>query len=190
MMSIFENEYVKMDICHAQTIGGLIVSQKPTNILELGVGGGRSTDHILASIAFNENTPKYTLVDNWCDFGGNIPNEIIIKYSNIINIITANEKDFIFSTKEKYDFIVSDADHHHTNEWFEYVYDNLLSSDGILIYHDINIHNIDDAFPNLLEILNLCKTKNIHHKLFNRSTKENERCHRGLLVIFKHKEIL
>ena len=70
------------------------------------------------------------------------------------------------------------------------VYDNLLSSDGILIYHDINIDNIDDPFPNLLEILNLCKTKNIHHKLFNRSTKENERCHRGLLVIFKHKEIL
>ena len=55
---------------------------------------------------------------------------------------------------------------------------------------DINIDNIDDPFPNLLEILNLCKTKNIHHKLFNRSTKENERCHRGLLVIFKHKEIL
>jgi hypothetical protein len=77
----------------------------------------------------------------------------ILSCSNKINIITSDEKDFIFSTQEKYDFIMSDADHHHTNEWFQYVYDNLLLSVGILIYHDVNLFpEIDGSFPNLLEI--------------------------------------
>lgn len=181
------NENVKIDLVHAHLVSGLVASQKPTSILELGIGGGRATDQILASIDFNQNNPKYTLVDNWCDFGFQMPYEVKDRYSDKINIITSDEKDFIFSTKEKYDFIMSDADHHHTNEWFKYVYDNLLMDEGILIYHDVNLFpEIDGSFPNLLDILEDCKKENIHHKLFNKSTIPGERCHRGLLVIFKH----
>ena len=181
------NENVKIDLVHAHLVSGLVASQKPTSILELGIGGGRATDQILASIDFNQNNPKYTLVDNWCDFGFKMPYEVKDRYSDKINIITSDEKDFVFSTKEKYDFIMSDADHHHTNEWFKYVYDNLLMDEGILLYHDVNLFpEIDGSFPNLLDILEECKKENIHHKLFNKSTIPGERCHRGLLVIFKH----
>jgi predicted O-methyltransferase YrrM len=181
------NESVKVDLVHAKLVGGLVASLKPSNILELGIGGGRVTDEILTAIDFNQNNPRYTLVDNWYDFGFSMPLEVSEKYSDKINIVTSDEKDFVFSTKEKYDFIMSDADHHHTNEWFEYVYDNLLSEEGILIYHDVNVFpEIEGSFPNLVEILDKCKKQNIHHKLFNKSTLPNERCHRGLLVIFKH----
>jgi hypothetical protein len=31
----------------------------------------------------------------------------------------------------KVDFILSDEDHHHTQEWFEHVYDNLLNAGGM-----------------------------------------------------------
>lgn len=181
------NENVKIDLVHAHLVGGLVASLKPTSILELGVGGGRATDQILTAAEFNQNDFKYTLVDNWCDFGFVMPHEVGERYSNKINIITSNEKDFVFSTQEKYDFIMSDADHHHTNEWFQYVYDNLLLSEGILIYHDVNLFpEIDGSFPNLLEILYECQKQNINYKLFNKSTFDGERCHRGLLVIFKH----
>lgn len=181
------NENVKIDLVHAHLVGGLVASLKPRSILELGVGGGRATDQILAAVEFNQNNPKYTLVDNWCDFGFNMPHEVQERYSEKINIVTSNEKDFVFATQEKYDFIMSDADHHHTNEWFDYVYANLLLPDGVLIYHDVNLYpEIDGSFPNLLEILETCKAQNIHHKLFNKSTIPTERCHRGLLVIFKH----
>ncbi len=116
-----------------------------------------------------------------------MPIEVKERYGEKINIVTSDEKDFVFSTKDKYDFILSDADHHHTNEWFRYVYDNLLLPNGILIYHDVNLFpEIDGSFPNLLEILEECKNSNLHHVLFNKSTLPNERCHRGLLVIFKH----
>jgi predicted O-methyltransferase YrrM len=182
-----QNEIVKVDLVHAQLIGGLISSLKPNSILELGIGGGRVTDEILNSIEINQNNPKYTLVDNWYDFGFAMPNEVKEKYSDRINIVTSDEKQFIFSTQDKYDFVMSDADHHHTNEWFEYVYDELLLPEGILIYHDVNIFpEIEGSFVNLVEILDKCKDKNIQHKLFNKCTLPNERCYRGLLVIFKH----
>jgi predicted O-methyltransferase YrrM len=161
------NENVKIDLVHAHLVSGLVASQKPTSILELGIGGGRATDQILASIDFNQNNPKYTLVDNWCDFGFKMPYEVKDRYSDKINIITSDEKDFVFSTKEKYDFIMSDADHHHTNEWFKYVYDNLLMDEGILLYHDVNLFpEIDGSFPNLLDILEECKKENIHHIMY------------------------
>jgi len=181
------NESVKIDIAHANLLAGLVAALKPSSILELGVGGGRATDAILAAIKYNQNNPTYTLVDNWSDFNYTIPDVVREKYSDVINIVTSNEKDFVFSTKNTYDFIMSDADHHHTNEWFEYVYENLLNNDGILVYHDINIFpEIDGSFPNMLEILNSCRHKDIHYKLFNKSTIDTERCHRGILVIFKH----
>jgi predicted O-methyltransferase YrrM len=181
------NENVKIDVCHAHLVAGLVASHKPDKVLELGVGGGRATDNILEAIAYNGNNPSYTLVDNWIDFGRAMPIEVKERYGEKINIVTSDEKDFVFSTKDKYDFILSDADHHHTNEWFRYVYDNLLLPNGILIYHDVNLFpEIDGSFPNLLEILEECKNSNLHHVLFNKSTLPNERCHRGLLVIFKH----
>tara|TARA_B100000315_G_scaffold251024_1_gene284977 strand:- start:1030 stop:1650 length:621 start_codon:yes stop_codon:yes gene_type:complete len=180
-------ENMKVDVCHAHLIKSLITSNKPTNILEIGIGGGRSTDKILEGIEFNQNNPSFTLVDNWVDFGFVMPNQVKRRYAHLINIITSDEKDFILSTKDKYDFIMSDGDHEHTNEWFQYVYDKLLLADGILVYHDINLWpGTEGYFPNLREIYSKCKQQNIHHKLFNRSIREDERCRRGLLVIFKH----
>jgi len=96
-----QNESVKIDLVHAKLIGGLVASLKPQNILELGIGGGRATDQILNSINFNQNHPNYTLVDNWYDFGFRIPKEVEEKYSDIISIVTSDEKQFIFSTEEK-----------------------------------------------------------------------------------------
>jgi len=181
------NESVKMDINHAELIKGLVMASKPTNILEMGVGGARSMDSVIDAIEYNQNNPIYTVVDNWCDFAGSIPQEFLEIYGPYItNLISSVEREFVFSTKDTYDFIISDADHHHTNEWFEYVYNNLLQNGGILIYHDINLFpEKRDSFPNLAEIYHKCNELNINYKLFNKSTLPNERCHRGLMVIFK-----
>lgn len=181
----FKNNYnVKVDKAHALTISGIVYSQKPTKVLELGLGGGESTDSILEALQFNKTPFSYTLVDNWVDYNYQMPDGVIENYGKSINIVTSDEKQFIFSTKDTYDFIFSDADHYHTNEWFDYVYDNLLEKEGILIYHDINL--IENCLPNLLEIYYKCIQKGYHHKLFNKNSLPHERCHRGLLVIFKH----
>jgi len=179
-----KDESVKIDVCHADLIFGLVTCFKPEKILELGIGGGRSTDSILRGLKYNLSNFDYTLVDNWLDFNGVMPIEISDKYKKLINIITSNEKDFIFSTNQKFDFIMSDADHNHTNEWFEYVYENILKENGILIYHDVNL--FDNQWANLRQILEKCKQNKINHFLFNKNSRFDERCHRGLLVIFKN----
>ena len=69
--------HIKIDIAHANLITTLITCNKPANILELGLGGGRASDAILNGIEYNKNTPKYTLVDNWLDYNY-IPNENFI----------------------------------------------------------------------------------------------------------------
>jgi hypothetical protein len=61
-----------------------------------------------------------------------------------------------------------------------------LHNNGVLIYHDINVYpEIEQSFPNLLNILDKTKERNLKYKLFNKSSLSFERCHRGLLVIFK-----
>jgi predicted O-methyltransferase YrrM len=178
------NEGVKIDVCHAALVMALVSCRKPKTILELGVGGGRSTEAILSGLAYNTQPYEYTLVDNWLDFGGTMPPEVEKKYGKALKIVTADEKDFVFSNPGQYDFIMSDADHNHTNEWFDHVYENLLNTNGILIYHDINL--VEDAWPNLRQILLTCIEKKYTHYLFNKSSRPEERCHRGLLVIFKN----
>lgn len=185
MIPFGQDQGVKIDIAHAELLRGLIVSHKPKTVLELGVGGGQGTDAMLAGLDYNLQPFDYTLVDNWNDFGFQQPKEVAERYGDRITIVTSDEREYVFGCNKTFDFIMSDADHHRTDQWFEYVYDNLLNNNGILVYHDINLVDAD-AFHNLVNIYNVCKQKNLPHMLFNRNSRMDERCQRGLLVIFKH----
>lgn len=178
------DDNIKIDIAHAEIIKSLVMASKPSEIIEFGIGGGRSTDAILSGLDYNQQKFNYTLVDNWLDFGHKMPEEVFEKYGQKINLVTSPEKEFVYSCQNSFDFIMSDADHHQTNLWFEYVYEKLLKPKGILIYHDVDI--INNTYPNLTTILDKVKQKNISHFLFNKNSLESEKCHRGLLTIFKN----
>ena len=186
MIAFGEDEGVKIDQAHADLLRGLIVSHKPKTILEIGLGGGQATDAILSGLEYNNQPYHYDIVDCWLDWGGVMPSGVTEKYESRCNIITAFEKDYVFGTDKTYDFIMSDGDHHNAEKWFEHVFDKLLNPGGILIYHDINVFNEPDSFPNLVEIYEKCKKYNLSHHLFNANSLEDERCQRGLLIIFKH----
>ena len=177
------DEIAKIDQAHADLLRGLIVSSKPKKILELGLGGGKSADSMLEGLAYNQQPFDYTLVDNWQDRGGIIPQIVRDRYEAHMKFVTSGEREFVFSCTEKYDFIMSDADHFNADQWFEYVYENLLEDNGILIYHDVNI--IEQEFVNLINIYDKCQEYGIRHVLFNKNSLPTERCQRGLLVIFK-----
>jgi predicted O-methyltransferase YrrM len=174
---------MQIDIAHAELLNGLVVAGKPTSVLEMGFGAGHATEAILNGLEYNKTPYTYTLVDNWMDFNGQIPSDVTEKYADrLTNVITANERDFVFQCKDKFDLIMSDADHHNTEQWFEYVYENLLNDDGILCYHDVTLTSM---FPNLLRIVNVCEELNLKHKVFNKDSLPSEMCFRGFLVIFK-----
>ncbi len=172
---------VSIDQAHAALLFGLVCSFKPKRILEFGIGAGTSADAILRGIELNRNSPHYMLVDNWQDDGSW---EIGKSHMPNITIVSANEKDFVKHSagETNFDFIFSDADHHHTHEWFTEVYDQLLDSPGILIYHDAT----NPDFPNFAAIGEQIAARNLPHVIFNQNSRPGERCDRGLLVIFKN----
>ena len=173
---------IQIDTVHAKLLHGLVLADKPKSVLELGYGIGFATDEIYAALEHNQQPYTYTLVDNWLDYSD--PEQVRAKYNNKVDIVTANEKDFVFSCTEQYDFIMSDADHHATDQWFEYVYDKLLANDGILCYHDVMLTSM---FPNLYTIVERCEQYNLRYKVFDKSSLPGEMCFRGLIVIFKEK---
>jgi predicted O-methyltransferase YrrM len=190
MAIVKSSEDVMVDECHASLIAALVKAHKPVKLLELGVGSGFTSKQILDSLDWNGlDTARYTLVDNWADWNFSIPEGIEhIARHPMCTIYQLSEMQFVFSTPEKYDFIFSDADHWNADKWFDYVYERLLEPGGILIYHDVCTCDPPDGglvFPNLKNIYDRCVQLGIYHKVFNKSSKPDERCWRGLLVIFK-----
>jgi len=194
---------VQVDFCHGDLIESLVKCHKPKSVLELGFGSGFTTRKILAALDYNENgklnrhygdPATYTLVDNWLDWrekGQEPPNLSEFKKTRA-QIVSAAEHEFVFSAKQKWDFIFSDADHFNTDKWFEYVYDNLVNDGGILIYHDVCETAPESGefwFPNLANIIHKTRQRNLSHHLFKRESLASERCWRGLLVIFKNSSV-
>jgi hypothetical protein len=191
---------VQVDFCHGDLIANLVKCHKPKKVLELGFGSGFTTRKILEALEYNETGPlvpaygppaKYTLVDNWLDWreAGKPPPDMTEFQTPRTTLVVSNEHDFVFSAKEKWDFIFSDADHFNTDKWFEYVFDNLLNDNGILIYHDICVKAPESGefwFPNLASILHKTRERKLSHFLFNKDSRVDEKCWRGLLVIFKN----
>jgi len=177
-----------VDDCHLDLVYGLIRSHKPDKVLELGVGSGRTTAVLIKALKKNGNIKKLTLVDNWIDWKGDKPTHIQ-ELEEYIDIIECDEMKFIFSCNQSFDFIFSDADHWNTDKWFDYVYDRILSDNGILIYHDVsheeNFPKHELRFPNLENILIKCKQRGISHVHLDKCSNSEERCYRGFLVIFK-----
>lgn len=179
------DENVKIDLAHANLLTALVQTQKPQSVLEIGLGGGQSADAILAGLKYNQQEYTYTLVDNWFDWNGQQPAGVAERYEpQGVKIIVSDERDFVFATDQTFDFIMSDGDHMRAEQWFEYVYSELLNPGGILIYHDINLFD-SDAFQNLTVIYEKCQEYKLRYNLFNRNSLPTERCQRGLLVIFK-----
>ena len=183
MIPFGQDENVKIDQAHAELLKSLVMANKPKDVLELGIGGGVSCDAILSGLEYNQQPYNFTIVDNWFDWHGQEPAGVREKYGQKAEIITSSEQEFVFGCKKTFDFIMSDADHFRADQWFEYVYANLLNNNGILVYHDVNI--IEHDFDNLRRILYRCQELNLPHKLFNLNSLPTERCQRGLLVIFK-----
>lgn len=171
-------ELISIDLNHLDLIYSLIICNKPINCLELGIGSGATTKKIIEAFRYNELNFNIDCVDNFFDWGGSCPKHIS-ELKNI-NTFVSSEYEYITSCSKKYDFIISDADHYNTHKWLMETL-NLLNSKGILIYHDVN--NID--FPNLKSLIDQVEQLNLNHMIFNKNSKINERCHRGLLVIQK-----
>lgn len=186
-MSVYANEQVDkivaIDEAHAALVQALVLSRKPRSVLELGFGAGASCRAILKGLRYNTSPASFHVVDNWIDHKGVPPEEIKKPEYDGVRFVNSGEHEYVSTCDKTFQFIFSDADHLRTQEWFELVYDKLLEPEGILVYHDVSNARL---FPNLLRIYSDSIRRNYHHMLFNYNSRPDERCDRGLLVIFKH----
>jgi len=177
----FTYGYQAIDKCHLYLIQGLLASYKPKRILELGVGTGNVSQVVLQTNTFNENNSELVCVDNWQDWKGELP-RIAIELKKLgANIITQSEKEYVSqSESERFDFIISDGAHGASDQWCGKLYD-MLNPNGVLIAHDVT----NKDFPNLQKYKLEADARKYNSFVVNKSTRKDERCHRGLLVVCK-----
>jgi predicted O-methyltransferase YrrM len=174
-----------IDENHVSLILGSLLSVKAKNILEIGIGTGFVTDMLLKAIEFN-GCGNITSIDNYHDLGGNL-SEVTLEYlqqKRQLNIIApVEEKDFVLSSEDNtYDFLVSDGDHHHSGEWVLDIF-RIMKPNSFMFFHDVN----NPGFPGLMNYKVLSDEYNKPNYLFTQSSRKDEECHRGLLMVINKK---
>lgn len=174
-----------IDIPHGMLIFSTLLSAKPLNILEIGIGTGFITNLILEGINYNQ-LGQLTSIDNFHDLGGNLPNSTLEQLktkSNIKIIAPIEEREFVFKSSEnEFDFLVSDGDHLHAGEWADQIF-KIMKPNSFMFFHDVN----NPGYPNLMNYKILAEKYNKPNFLFTRSSRKDEECERGLLMVVNNK---
>jgi predicted O-methyltransferase YrrM len=170
--------YQAIDKCHLYLIQGLLVSAKPKAVLELGVGTGNVSQVILQALSYN-GWGKLTCVDNWQDWKGKQPPIAAELVKSGADVVTMSERDYVRNnTSTKFDFIMSDGAHGASHLWCDALYD-MLRPNGYLVAHDVTNRN----FQNLKRYITEAKSRKYSQMLYQTSSREDERCERGLLIV-------
>ena len=179
-----QNHGAAIDRGHAVLMLGALLAAKPESVLEIGIGTGTATKTILEGLAFN-GVGQLTCVDNYWDLGGNLPHEVLesIAKRGVTLKAPINEKDFVLSCPDdSYDFLVSDGDHEHAGEWADEIF-RIMKPNSFMFFHDIA--NTD--YPNLQNYLKRAIELGKPHFLFSKSSRSDENCGRGWLMIINEK---
>lgn len=171
-----------VDLCHGVILLGTLMSIKPENVLEIGIGPGFCSDMIIEALGYN-NKGQLTCVDNMHDLGGNLPHDVLARLQQKATVIKSSERDFVYSSPDNtYDFLVSDGDHQHAGEWTEEIF-RIIRPNSFMFFHDVNPRE----YPNLMNYKTEADRLGKPNYLFNASSRGDEQCGRGWLMIINKK---
>jgi len=179
---MFHGLPIAVDLPHAAFLFGCVMAKKPTDVLELGIGTGYITRMILNALQYNQHG-TLTSVDNWQDFQGQEPAHIQpLRQAGARIVAPVTEEEFVRScASDKYDMLISDADHNRSHLWLDQ-HLRITRHNGFMFFHDTNT-----GWAGLQTIEDQIKHMPYFH--FKKNTREEELCHRGwLFVVNKKKE--
>jgi predicted O-methyltransferase YrrM len=167
-----------IDLAHTVFMSGCVLSKKPERVLELGIGPGHTSWALARALAYN-GKGSLTCVDGWCDWGGREPDHVEALRRAGVEVIAQSEEEFVRSCpSERFDVLVSDADHGRSQEWLD-DHLRLVKPGGFLFFHDTN----NPLFPNLRAIVE--RVAHLPHYHFAENSRPDESCSRGLLFVMK-----
>ncbi len=184
MVATFDHRnLVAMDRAHNMFLIGALLSKKPLNVLELGIGTAYITQSLIHGLRYN-GRGKLTSVDNWFDWGGKEPNGVEQLRQAGVNVVTMGEEPFVrAAATDAYDFLISDADHFGSQNWLD-EHLRIVQHDGFLFFHDTNQPNV---FPGLTTIEGRLKEKGLFCYQFKENSRGDEHCDRGFLFAVNKK---
>jgi predicted O-methyltransferase YrrM len=171
-------KHISIDDCHMDFILGCLSAKKPKNVLEIGMGTGFLTRRMFYTLKHN-TSGHLTVVDNWVDFGGHMPQMAKDMAREGITFVTSDEKSFVQgSLPQQYDFVVSDADHGSSDDRF-YEIRRMVTNGGFMFFHDTN----NNDFPTLKTFPLRAAGERLPFYHFVQNSRHDERCERGLLFV-------
>ncbi|MBF0485530.1 MAG: class I SAM-dependent methyltransferase [Candidatus Omnitrophica bacterium] len=169
---------VAIDIAHDFFILGSLLSRKPHNILELGIGSGFVSQMLLAAIRTNRRG-TLTSVDSLWDWKGVRPPHFDSIESGGGRIVIEEEESFLVRQDSgRYDFIISDGDHVNMYFFIDKIF-RVAKKDAFIFFHDTN----NPMFSNLLKIEAIVRKAGHPCYHFKDKSAEGERTDRGLLFV-------
>ena len=174
---------VAIDRCHNLFMMGALLSKKPDDVLELGVGSGFVTVSLIHGLRYN-GKGKLTCVDNWADARGGAMDDLAADLRRLgVNLVAPMEEYRFVSScpSDSYDFLISDADHVNSGTWVDQ-HLRIVRKGGFLFFHDTNQLQ---EYPNMALIEQRVKELNLCHYHFKESSRPDEQCERGWLFVMK-----
>jgi len=172
---------ISIDRSHAALIYGIIVAQKPSVVIELGMGVGYSTKIIMDAVRYN-TMGEFYCVDNWMQYGGLEPPWAEgLRQAGVQIIAPIDEEQYVTSCQDNFcDLLFSDADHDRSHEWLHH-HLRITKPNGFLFFHD----TAGPDYPGLKTLEGRMQHLPTYH--FRRSTRQDEWCERGMLMVINRK---
>jgi predicted O-methyltransferase YrrM len=174
---------IAIDCAHNIFVIGAVLSKKPRNVLELGIGTGYLTMSLVHALKYNQ-TGQLTSVDNWFDTHGLEPKLGAELRAAGVRVVSSSEKEFVHQAPtDAYDFIISDADHYNSGNWLDQ-HIRIVEHDGLMFFHDTNLPSM---FPGLAKLEARVNELGLPSYHFKQSSREGENCGRGMLFVINKK---
>jgi predicted O-methyltransferase YrrM len=174
---------VALDRAHNMFLVGAVLSLKPAEILELGVGTGYVTSSLIHAINYNKKG-RLTSVDNWLDWGGKEPQGVDNLRQAGVNVVSMGEEQFVRQAPtDGWDLMVSDADHFGSANWIDQ-HLRIVKNEGFMFFHDTNQ---PEVFPGLATIEGKLRERGLFCYHFRQNSRPDEHCHRGWLFAVNKK---
>ena len=187
-LAAFDTEEIRsVDRCHNIFLIGSVLSKKPRNILELGIGTGSLTVSMIYALRYN-GVGKLTCVDDWSAWGGQEPAGIDeIRDGGVKMVAPKGGSDYLRECPDaSFDMVVADAIHLNSKGVLDQL-ERVCADNAFVFVRNSNLSGVPSENGGIEGWLK-ARGNPLYH--FTESTRSDEHCEDGwLFSIFQKNSV-